>query len=113
MHINVVPGVCSFIHQRTQKARPEWLRLRRPDRHSERLAHSLAIHSDGDCHGHRDNAPSLPDLHVGRVDPQVLLGPLDRAVQEGVDPLVDLSAQPRHLTFADAAHPHGSDELVH
>jgi hypothetical protein len=32
--------------------------------------------------------------------------------QEGVDALVDLTAQARDLTFADPFHPHGFDQIV-
>src|ERR1700730_8502850 len=37
---------------------------------------------------------------------------LDRAAQEGFDPLVDLRAQPAHLALGDAAHPHRLDQVI-
>jgi hypothetical protein len=42
----------------------------------------------------------------GGVDPQARPRALERPLQEGVDPLVDLLAQPRDLGFADAGHAH-------
>jgi hypothetical protein len=54
----------------------------------------------------------LSDLHVGGVDPQIGPVALDRSVEEGFHPLVDVLAQPRDLTFGDAAHAHGLDEIV-
>ena len=62
---------------------------------------------------HRDDPAVLAHLHVGRVDPQVGPVALDRPVEEGLHPLVDLSAEAAHLALRDAAHPHGLDQVVH
>src|SRR3546814_18421763 len=42
------------------------------------------------------------------------IGPLalDRAAEEGLHPLVDLAAQPRHLALADAIQAHGAHQIV-
>src|SRR3546814_11076811 len=42
------------------------------------------------------------------------IGPLalDRAAEEGLHPLVDLAAQPRHLALADAIQAHGAHPIV-
>src|SRR3546814_20361709 len=37
---------------------------------------------------------------------------LDRAAEEGLHPLVDLAAQPRHLALADAIQAHGAHQIV-
>lgn len=59
------------------------------------LAPAVGIDADGHNDGDRDDAAVLPDLHVGGIDPQVRPIALDRPVEEGPDPLVDLFAQPR------------------
>ena len=56
--------------------------------------------------------PLLAHLHVGRVDPDVGPVALDRPVEEGLHPLVDLLAQPADLALGDAAHAHGLDQVV-
>src|SRR5688500_15003077 len=57
--------------------------------------------------------PSLPDLQVGGVRPQV--GPLagERAVEEGVHPLVDVLARPADPGLVDARQAHRLRQLVH
>ena len=51
-----------------------------------------------------------PDLHVGRVDPQIRPVALDRPVEEGLHALVDLLAQPGDLALGDAGHAHRLDQ---
>jgi len=79
-------------HQRAQELGPERLRFRRTDRHAEHLASAIGVHGDRDYHRHRDDPARLAHLHVGRVDPQVRPVALERPLQEGVDPPVDLLA---------------------
>jgi hypothetical protein len=67
-----------------QERRPEGLGFGRADVHAEHLASAVGIDADGDDHGDRDDTAVLPDLHVGRVDPQVRPVALDRAVEEGL-----------------------------
>ena len=98
--------------QRAQEARPERLGLRGPDAHAQHFALPVGVHRDGDYHGHRDDPPGLPHLHVGRVDPQIRPVAFDRAIQERPHPLVDLGAQPRDLALGDPAHPHRLHQLV-
>src|SRR5215211_6983191 len=62
-----------------QKASPERLGLGGTDIHAEHLAPAVAVDGDGDNDGHRDDAPVLTHLHVGRIDPQVGPVALDRA----------------------------------
>jgi len=100
-------------HQRAQELRPERLGFRGTDRHAEDLAHSLAVDSDGDYHGHRHDTSGLAGFHVSGINPQIRPISFDRPIQEGVDALVDLCAQSRDLALTDATHAHRLDELVH
>ena len=77
-----------------QEGRPEGLGLGGADIHAQHLAPAVGVDADGDDDGDRDDAAGLADLHVGRVDPQVGPVALDRPVEEGLHPLVDLLAQP-------------------
>src|SRR4029078_2692996 len=95
-----------------QECGPECLRLRWTDIHAQDLATAIAVDSDCDDHCHRDDAPALAHLHIGRVDPQIRPRALDRAAQEGFDLLVDLDTEPAHLAFGDAAHPHRLDQVI-
>ena len=95
-----------------QEGRPEGLGLGRPDVHAEHLAPAVAVDADGDDHRDGDDAAGLADLHVGRVDPEIGPVALDRPVEEGLHPLVDLLAQPADLALGDAAHAHGLDQIV-
>jgi hypothetical protein len=52
---------------------------------------------------------------VGRVDPRALdpgAVALERAIEKGFHPIVDLLAQPRHLALGDASAAHRPDEVV-
>jgi hypothetical protein len=50
--------------------------------------------------------PLPAHLHVGGVDPQVRPFTLDRAAEEGADPLIELLADAADLAFGDAGHAH-------
>ena len=93
--------------QRAQELGPEGLGLRRADRHAQDLAAALVV--DGHSHGHRDrdDAPGLAHLHIGCVEPQIGPVALQRSIEEAVDLIVDLAAQPGDLALGDARHPHG------
>ena len=88
------------------------LGFRGADVHAEHLAPAVAVDADGDDHRHRDDAAVLAHLHVGGVDPQIGPVAFDRAVEEGLDPLVDLLAQPADLALGDAAHAQRLDQVV-
>jgi hypothetical protein len=94
------------------RLRVRGLGLRGADIHAKDLATAIGIDTNGDDDGDRDDTAVLPDLHVGRVDPQVRPVALDRPVEEGLYPLVDLLAQSADLALGDATHPHGLDQLV-
>src|SRR5690349_3298782 len=63
--------------------------------------------------GHRDDAPSLADLHVGGVEPEAGPVALDGAGEEVAHAIVDLGAEARDLAAADALHAHGAHQVVH
>src|SRR4029078_28842 len=67
-----------------QECGPECLRLRWTDIHAQDLATPIAVDSDCDDHCHRDEAPALAHLHIGRVDPQIRPVALGRAAPEGL-----------------------------
>jgi len=77
-------------------------RLGGADVHAEHLAPAVGV----DAHRHddrdRDDAAGLADLHVGGVDPQIRPVALDRPVEEGLHPLINLLAEPAHLALGDA-----------
>ena len=80
--------------QRAQELGPEGLGLRRADRHAQDLAAALVV--DGHSHGHRDrdDASGLAHLHISRIQPQIGPVALQRSIEEAVDLIVDLAAQP-------------------
>ena len=57
-------------------------------------------------------AAALAHLEVGRVEPEI--GPLagERALEEGVHPLVDVLAQLGDRALGDAGHAHGLHQIV-
>ena len=60
-----------------------------------------ALGVDGDCDGcrHRDDVPGAAHLEVGGVEPEVGPAALDRALEEGAHPLVDLRTEPGDLAL--------------
>src|ERR1700683_136960 len=65
--------------------------------------------------GDRDDAMVAAHFDVGRVDPRALdpgAVALERAIEKGFHPIVDLLAQPRHLALGDASAAHRPDEVV-
>ncbi len=91
---------------------PERLGLRRADVHAENLAPAVGVDAHGDDHRHRDDAPVLTHLQVGRVDPEVGPVSFERTLEERRHPLVDLGAEPANLALRHAAHPERLHEVV-
>ena len=56
--------------------------------------------------------PLLAHFDVGRVEPDIGPVAFERAVEEGLDPFVDLLAQPGDLALRDAGSAHRLDEIV-
>ena len=67
-------------------------------------------HPDGDRD--RDDAPGLAHLQVGGIQPQARLVAFERTVQESVDLLIDLAAQPRDLVPGNARRPYGLHQVI-
>jgi hypothetical protein len=82
------------------------------DRHAQDLSAAIGVHRDGHGHGDRDNPAGLAHLHVSGVDPQIGPVTLERALEKGSHPLVDLGAEAAHLALADAGHAQRLDQLV-
>ena len=95
-----------------EEARPERLRLGGADVQADDLASPVGVGGDGDYGRDRDDAPALAHLQVGRVEPHTGPVPVQRALQESPDALVDLLAELRDLALRDAAQPHRLDEVV-
>src|SRR5215813_10730074 len=95
-----------------QEAGPEGLGLGVTDIEAQNLAPAIAIDADRHDHGDWHDATFLANLHVGGVDPKIGPVALDRSVEEGFDPLVDLLAEPADLALGDAAHAQRFDQLV-
>jgi hypothetical protein len=95
-----------------QELDPEGLGLRRTHRHAEHLAAAVGVDRDGDGHSDRDDPAGLAHLQVGRVNPEI--GPItfEGTLEEGQDPLVDLSAQAADLALGDAGHAERLDQLI-
>ena len=99
--------------QLSQEVGPERLGLGGADVDPQHLPSAVRV--DGDCHDHGDgdDPPVLPDLHVGRIHPEVRPVAFDGAAEKGMDPLVDLFAQTGYLALGDARHAESLREIVH
>src|SRR5215467_10638836 len=100
------------LDQSLQKARPERLRLRGGDAKTDDLASAFGGDRHGDYCGDRDDAATIADLQISRVEPQIRPFTVERAVEEGVDPLVDVFAQLGDLALRDTAEAHCLHQLV-
>jgi len=100
------------LDQALQEGRPERLGLRRTDAEADDLAPTIGVDRHSDYRRHRDDAATVADLEVGGVEPQIRPLTVDRAVEEGIDPLVDVLAQLGDLAFRDAAEAHRLHQLV-
>ena len=78
----------------------------------EHLAPAVAVDADGDDDRGGHDAAGLAHLHIGRIQPEIWPVALDRPIEEGLHPAVDLLAQPPDLALGDAAHAHRLDQLV-
>ncbi len=92
-----------------EEGRPEGLGLRRADVQADDLAPPVGVdrHSDYHRDGHDPTAFALSE--IGRIEPQIGPLALQRTVEEGADPLVDVLAQLRDLGLGDACEAHRLD----
>ena len=98
--------------QHPQEFEPEGFRLRGADLHTQHLAPAIGVDGHGDTDRDGDDAPVLPAFDIGSVDPEIRPIALDRPLQEGLHPVVDLLAEPAHLALGDAGHAHRLDQIV-
>ena len=101
------------VAQTAQKLRSERLGFAVPGGHAEHLAAAVGVDAHRDNDGNRDDALVTPGANIGRIEPQIRLLALNRPVQEGLHPFVDVLAEPRDLALADPLHAHGPDQVVH
>ena len=73
---------------------------------------SVGVDANGDDDRDRDDVVVAPCFDVSGIQPDIGPLALDRAAQEGLDALVDLTAQARDLALGDALHPHRPHQIV-
>ena len=76
------------------------------------LALAFGVGGHGDYRRDRDDPAALALLEVGRVEPEIRPFAGKRAVEEGVDPVVDVLAQLADRALADAGQPHRLHQVV-
>ena len=79
--------------QTAQELGPERLGLAVADRHAQHFAAAIGVDANSDDHRDRDDVVIAAGFDVGGIQPQIRPFAFDRAVQEGLHPLVDLAAQ--------------------
>ena len=99
--------------QALEERRPEGLGLTGADVQPDDLAFALGVGRHSDDRRNRDDAAAFPLLEVSRVQPQIRPIADQRAIQEGIHPVVDVLAQLAHRAFADAPQPHRLHQVVH
>src|SRR5246500_2701328 len=76
------------------------------------LGAAVCLGPPRDYGGARDDAPPLALLQVGGVEPQIRPLAGERAVEEGMDTLVDLLTELGNLRLADPRQPHRLHQIV-
>ena len=99
--------------QRAEEVDPERCGFRQADVQPDDLPAALGVGRHSDYHRHRDDPATLALLQIGGVQPHVRPVALQRPLQEGADPLVDVLAQLGDLRLGDAAHAHGLHQVLH
>ena len=100
------------LDQALQESRPERLGLRGTDGEPDDLASTFGRDRHGDDRCHRDDAAAIAHFEVSGVEPQIRPFTLDRAIEEGVDPLVDVFAQLGNLALRDTGQAHRLHQFV-
>ncbi|KAJ8138817.1 hypothetical protein OY671_007970, partial [Metschnikowia pulcherrima] len=95
-----------------QEIGPEHFRFRWTDCHAEHLAPAVAVDADRDGDSDRDDPSSSPHFEIGGIDPDIGPVTLDRSFEERFHTNVDLFAEPAHSALGDAAHAHGSNQII-
>src|SRR5512147_197034 len=75
---------------------------------------SPTISGDGnsDYGGDGDDTAALALTQIGGVQPEIRPLPLDRALQKGINPVVNLLAELGDLRLGDAGQAHGLDQII-
>src|SRR5207302_278834 len=102
----------STLGQAFDKVRPERLGFGWTNAEADDLAPALGRDCHGDYRGYRDDAAAVAHFEVGGIEPEIRPFAVERPVEEGVDPLVDILAQLGDLAFRDAGQAHCLHELV-
>src|SRR5271165_3275743 len=89
--------------QAAQEAEPERRRLRRPKAKAENLAPAVVVHAGGDYCRNWHDPTALAHLKISRVEPKIRPLALDPAVEESLDPPVNLLAFLGNLALRNAA----------
>jgi hypothetical protein len=103
---DAVPG------QLAKKFSPERFSLGRPDVQAKNFSSSVVVDADRDDDRDGDDASGPPDLQISGVRPDKGSVTFQRSRQKGLDPLVDLAARAGDLTFGNAAHAHGLEQVI-
>jgi len=101
------------IGEGAQELVPEDLRLAGLDGDAQDLAPAIQVDRNGHYGRDGDDAPGTANLDAGGIEPQVGPFAFKGAVQERIDPFIDLAAEPGDLALGDAGHAHGLDQVVH
>ncbi len=75
------------------------LGLRRTDAKPDDLARAFGRNRHGDYRSHRDDAAAVADVEIGGVKPQIRPLAVDRPVEEGVDPLINVFTELGNLAL--------------
>jgi len=92
---------------------PEDLRFTGLDGDAENLAPAIQVDRNSHYGRDGDDAPGTANLDVGGIEPQVRPFAFKGAVQERIDPFVDLAAEPGDLALRHTGHAHRLDQVVH
>jgi hypothetical protein len=101
------------IGEGAQELVPEDLGFTRLDGDAQNLASTVQIDRNGHYGGDADDPTDAANLDIRGIEPEVRPFPFERAVQERIDPFVDLAAKPRDLALRYPGHAHRLDQIVH
>ena len=92
------------VGERAEELVPEHLCFAGLDGDAQNLSAPIQI----DCYSHYDgdgdDPPGPADLDVGGIEPEVGPFAFQWPIQKGINPFVDLTAEPRYLAFRHAGH---------
>ena len=103
---NQLHALQATAHQSLQEPGPERLGLGWADLEADDLAPAVGVDRHGDYRRNRDDPAARSLLEVSGIEPEIGPFSLQRPLQEGQDPLVDLLAEFGHLALGDAGQAH-------